>query len=150
MPRRTIGAVSRRGARGTTSREKSFAVADVFSGSAPSLISPRRDLVRWFAIIGRFVLACALRSARRMATWLPPAGIRRPAAFEKLEHRLEGLVRLVKAEYLEMPGLYLTAAQAQRLWNLDAETCMSVLDALMADCFLVCTSNGNYRRFDAA
>lgn len=85
-----------------------------------------------------------------MTTWLPPADIRTPAAFEKLEHRLEGLVRRVKAEYLEMPGLDLTAAQAQRLWNLDAETCMSVLEALIANRFLVCTSNGDYRRFDAA
>ena len=61
---------------------------------------------------------------------------------------LEDLIRRMRAEYLEMPGLHLSVAQAQRLWNLDAETCMSVLKALLADRFLACTSNGKYRRFD--
>lgn len=65
------------------------------------------------------------------------------------EIQLEGLIGRVRAEYLEMPGLRLSAAQAQRLWSLDVETCMSVLEALLADRFLACTSNGSYRRFDS-
>jgi hypothetical protein len=32
------------------------------------------------------------------------------------------LLRRIRAEYLEMPGLRLTAPQAQRLFGLDSET----------------------------
>ena len=85
-----------------------------------------------------------------MTTWSPLADVSTPAPTSvKPGYRLEGLIRRVRAEYLEMPGLYLSAAQARRLWGFDAETCMSVLEALLADRFLVCTSNGDYRRFDA-
>ena len=64
------------------------------------------------------------------------------------DSQLDDLVRRVRSEYLEMPGLRLSAAQAQRLWSLDAETCSTVLEALLADRFLARTSTGNYRRFD--
>ena len=85
-----------------------------------------------------------------MTTWSPLADVSTPAPTPvKPEHRLERIIRRVRAEYLEMPGLYLSAAQARRLWGLDDETCMSVLEALLADRFLVRTSNGDYRRFDA-
>ena len=63
--------------------------------------------------------------------------------------RFDDLVRRIRAEYQEMPGLQLSSAQARRLWSLDPETCMSVLEALLADHFLACTSSGNYRRFDS-
>ncbi len=33
------------------------------------------------------------------------------------------LLQRVRAEYLEMPGLKLTAPQARRLWGLDCATC---------------------------
>ena len=35
----------------------------------------------------------------------------------------EDVVRRVQGEYLEMPGLRLTEAQARRLWNLDEASC---------------------------
>lgn len=65
------------------------------------------------------------------------------------EIQLERLIGRVRAEYLEMPGLRLSIAQAQRLWSLDVKTCASVLEALLADRFLTCTSKGSYRRFDS-
>jgi hypothetical protein len=65
------------------------------------------------------------------------------------DSRFDDLIRRIRAEYLEMPGLRLSAAQAQRLWSLDATTCMSVLEALLADRFLACTSSGDYRRLDS-
>jgi hypothetical protein len=52
--------------------------------------------------------------------------------------------RLIKAEYLEMPGLCLTKRQIQRLWTLEPHTCDALLDALVADNFLKKTSNGAY------
>ena len=45
-------------------------------------------------------------------------------------------MRLIRAEYLEMPGLHLTKAQIQRLWRLESPMCDSLLDALVAAEFL--------------
>jgi hypothetical protein len=39
-------------------------------------------------------------------------------------------------EYLEMPGLQLTAAQAARLWNVPLATSQQLLDALVDAAFL--------------
>src|ERR1700740_374034 len=49
---------------------------------------------------------------------------------------LNGVVRRVRSEFLEMPGLHLTPAQAQRLWGLEGELCRAVIDALVAEAVL--------------
>lgn len=41
-------------------------------------------------------------------------------------------VRLIEAEYREIPGLRLTRAEAQRLWGLNEDVCTSVLESLTA------------------
>ena len=46
------------------------------------------------------------------------------------------LLRVIEAEYREMPGLHLTSAQAQRLWGLDAATCAAMFEVLIAARFL--------------
>ena len=46
------------------------------------------------------------------------------------------LLQEVCAEYLELPGLRLTLAQACRLWGRDAAVCERVLDALVDASFL--------------
>jgi hypothetical protein len=51
-----------------------------------------------------------------------------------------------RSEYLEMPGLQLTRAQAARLWALDARTCEAVLDALVDTRFLMCTRDASFVR----
>lgn len=51
------------------------------------------------------------------------------------------LLRRIRAEYLEMPGLRLTAPQAQRLFGLD-ETWDAVSAALLDAKFLSHTHNG--------
>ncbi len=55
------------------------------------------------------------------------------------------LTRL-RAEYLEMPGLRLTAEQVQRLCGIERMTCQSVLDALVNVQFLCVRSDGTYAR----
>ena len=60
--------------------------------------------------------------------------------------RQEPLLTRMRAEYLEMPGLRLTFAQAQRLWGLDATTCAELLAALVADQFLCHGPDGAYGR----
>ena len=54
------------------------------------------------------------------------------------------LLRVVQAEYLEIPGLNLTKPQVQRLWALDPLTCDALLDALVASEFLRCNHRGAY------
>jgi hypothetical protein len=55
-------------------------------------------------------------------------------------------LRRVKGEYLEMPGLRLTAKQAQRLWGLDRESCDALLGALVDASFLARTRDGVFLR----
>jgi hypothetical protein len=52
----------------------------------------------------------------------------------------------VCGEYMEMPGLRLTAAQAQRLWGLDAPTCEALFTSLVRDGFLHRHADGRYAR----
>ena len=47
-----------------------------------------------------------------------------------------------------MPGLCLTAAQAQRLWGLDRELCDRLLTALVDTRFLVKRRDGSFIRVD--
>ena len=60
------------------------------------------------------------------------------------------VLRRVKGEYLEMPGLRLTIAQAQRLWGLDRAVCDSLLGALVDAKFLFRTRDGAFMRADRA
>ena len=54
------------------------------------------------------------------------------------------LLRVVQAEYREIPGLNLTKPQVQRLWAIDPPTCDALLDALVAAQFLRCNHRGAY------
>jgi hypothetical protein len=56
----------------------------------------------------------------------------------------------IRGEYLEMPGLSLTAVQAQRLWGLDGEACGLLLESLLESGFLRRTTQGVYVRASAA
>ncbi len=58
----------------------------------------------------------------------------------------DGIVRRVRAEFLEMPGLRLTPVQARRLWGLDGEACHAVIEALVACAFLKRTPGGSVAR----
>ena len=53
-------------------------------------------------------------------------------------------MQLVKAEYLEMPGLQLTHAQVRRLWGLDEPICHEILEQLVATHFLRLTTHDCY------
>lgn len=41
---------------------------------------------------------------------------------------LDAVLARIRGEFLEMPGLHLTASQAQRLWNLPSDACQLALD----------------------
>jgi Fic family protein len=60
--------------------------------------------------------------------------------------RIEDVLQRIQGEYVEMPGLRLTAAQAQRLWGLDRATCEKLLKVLVNDNFLSVTRDGSFVR----
>lgn len=55
----------------------------------------------------------------------------------------------IRGEYDEMPGLKLTAAQARRLWGLDAPICDTLLAGLVRAGFLRRTQDGSFVRAEA-
>lgn len=58
---------------------------------------------------------------------------------------LADAVRRVRGEFLEMPGLRLTPAQAARFWAFDAAFCNEVLASLVDARFLVHSRAGFVR-----
>jgi hypothetical protein len=55
-------------------------------------------------------------------------------------------LRRAQAEFLEMPGLKLTVAQATRLWHFDSALCTAVLSRLVEQRFLIETRNHSFAR----
>ena len=56
------------------------------------------------------------------------------------------MIERIRGEFLEMPGLRLTAAQVRRLCGVDPTTCQVVLDALVDINFLQVRADGTYAR----
>jgi hypothetical protein len=54
------------------------------------------------------------------------------------------LIQRVRGEFLEMPGLRVTPAQARRLWGLDDASCSALLATLLETEFLFQTQDGAY------
>jgi hypothetical protein len=63
---------------------------------------------------------------------------------------IEAVLRRVRAEFVEMPGLRLTPAQATRLWGLEGDACHTVINALVASSFLRWTATGAVARADGS
>jgi hypothetical protein len=63
---------------------------------------------------------------------------------------IEALLCRVRAEFVEMPGLRLTPAQATRLWGLERDACYTVINALIASSFLRWTATGALTRADGS
>jgi hypothetical protein len=62
------------------------------------------------------------------------------------ETHVEDWLMLIRAEYLEIPGLSLTKPQVERLWGLDAVTSEALLAALVDVKFLRRTVGDSYVR----
>jgi hypothetical protein len=61
---------------------------------------------------------------------------------------LEALVRRIRGEFMEMPGLSLTFAQAKRLWGIEHDLCERVIGVLVGAAFLRRTPAGQISRAD--
>ena len=63
--------------------------------------------------------------------------------------RTTDVLRRVQGEFLEMPGLRLTEAQARRLWGLDHDFYAVLLGALVDSKFLFRTRDGSFMRVES-
>jgi hypothetical protein len=59
---------------------------------------------------------------------------------------MQAILERLRAEFLEMPGLRLTAEQVHRLCGVEQKTCRAVLDALVSEKFLCEKPDGTYAR----
>ena len=59
---------------------------------------------------------------------------------------LDDIVKRIRIEYVEMPDLRLSFAQARRLWNLPADPCELALAALVQAGFLAQMPDGSFLR----
>lgn len=64
--------------------------------------------------------------------------------------QLDMVLAAVQREYDEMPGLVLTAEQAQRLWALEPRMCRAVLGELVDAGYLRRTDAGKFMKPSAA
>ncbi len=60
----------------------------------------------------------------------------------------EYLLRRIRGEFHEMPGLHLTLGQAARLFGLREDACRAALGALTGEGFLARTPAGSFHRND--
>ena len=56
------------------------------------------------------------------------------------------VIKRVKSEFTEMPGLRLTMPQAMRLWGLDRDECQRVINTLVNTAFLQRNARGEFLR----
>lgn len=75
-----------------------------------------------------------------------PMALAAPLTMTNTAVASEDLLHRVRGEYLEMPGLWLTPAQAARLWGVEEEPARVLLEALVATGFLIRMLDGRYRR----
>ena len=59
---------------------------------------------------------------------------------------LDDWLRLVRAEYEELPDLHLTRVEVEHLWGLDAPTADAILTTLVSSGVLRKTAHGGYVR----
>ena len=83
-----------------------------------------------------------------VADWraIPQAGPVFGQTMNKADVTAKDWLRIVRSEYLEMPGLQLTRTQASRLWGLETLSCTSILNTLVQQDFLRVTRDGLYAR----
>lgn len=93
-----------------------------------------------------------MSAVKHVVAPIPPPGFVRLPGYGGLERRnlasREKLVRRVRSEFEEMPGLRLTFAQATLLFDLNPDCCERILTGLVQSGFLIRTRQGQYGRRD--
>ena len=70
----------------------------------------------------------------------------RPLALLRERGHMQATLDRLRAEFLEMPGLRLTADQVHRFCGVERKTCRALLDALVDEKFLCAKADGTYAR----
>lgn len=65
-----------------------------------------------------------------------------PVLPDRAFHAFERMVRIVRSEFNEMPGMRLTRAQCRRLWNITETECDALVRHLLDTGFLVENARG--------
>jgi hypothetical protein len=92
---------------------------------------------------------------RNRHAWLVSCfAFERPATFRERRCRvspvqIHALVTRIRSEFVEMPRLRLTLAQASRLWGLEEAACERVVDILIRADFLHWTPGGKLTRIES-
>jgi len=68
------------------------------------------------------------------------------ASRQRAETPLDNLAQRIRAEFMEMPGMYLTGPHIQRLCGAAHSPCQASLDALVQAKFLCVRADGTYTR----
>jgi hypothetical protein len=71
-------------------------------------------------------------------------GVRLPLTEQLVIVSRDEMLRRIQCDYLEMPDLRLSRAQAQRVWQLDERTCTQLLDSLAENGLLQRDHDGTY------
>jgi hypothetical protein len=61
---------------------------------------------------------------------------------------LTGITKVIRSEFMEIPGLVLTRDQIRRLWAIDPEIAHQVIAQLLQSGFLRVGAHGRYSRAD--
>jgi hypothetical protein len=99
-------------------------------------------------------LAEIFQTFERLKSYGTPVALEKEHALKKLRTssgdlmRIDDVLQRIQGEFVEMPGLRLTPAQAQRLWGLDRTVCDQLLGTLVEAKFLSRTRDGAFVRTD--
>jgi hypothetical protein len=87
------------------------------------------------------------RDVSTSTIWLPAAASLCPTVAGEHRHPVrEELVRRIRGEFEEMPGLSLTPVQAIRLFGISPDVCAAILSDLIEEGVLHLKSDGRYTR----
>ena len=103
-----------------------------------------RALERSAEIRARAGAARSRSATRARAATAPSAGVQPPTPDAASGSVRYDLLRRIRADYREMPGLCMTSRQGARLWNVSHELCVSLLESLAAEGYLL-RSGQHYR-----
>jgi hypothetical protein len=144
---------------GTPTAPDQFTVVSRDAAVSRALAFAKRFHVRaWFANDtdpdARFVLLSTLQTETTevMGSPVPAKSASRQtdvddaAARQGTKTPLGDLALRIRAEFLEMPGMYLTDSHIQRLCGVERSPCQAALDALVESKFLCIRPDGTYTR----